>query len=187
MRGNGRLLWALIIVLFCVSAAGIYAWLSRSAPSSTPVAAQQEAAQAVRRDEPLPVTLYYPAGGMLAGEPAAIRRQPDLQAQADEALRALFADQRTQLAGVYKDVKLRAFFLDASGTAYVDLSPGQQNGVYASTAEELLSLYGIVDTLAQNFEEIKQVRFLVDGREAQTLAGHIDLSRKFEKRMDLVK
>ena len=53
--------------------------------------------------------------------------------------------------------------------------------------EELLALYAMVNTLSQNFEEIRQVRFLVDGREAQTLAGHIELSRKFTKRMDLVK
>jgi hypothetical protein len=45
----------------------------------------------------------------------------------------------------------------------------------------------MVNTLSQNFEEIRQVRFLVDGREVQTLAGHIELSRKFTKRMDLVK
>jgi hypothetical protein len=39
----------------------------------------------------------------------------------------------------------------------------------------------------QNFDEIKQVRFLLNGKEAQTLAGHVDLSRTFTKRMDLVR
>jgi hypothetical protein len=41
--------------------------------------------------------------------------------------------------------------------------------------------------LVQNVPEVRQVRFLVDGREVQTLAGHIDLSRSFGKRTDLVK
>ena len=44
----------------------------------------------------------------------------------------------------------------------------------------------MVNTVMQNFYEIKGVRFLVNGREAQTLAGHVDLSGKFQKRMDLV-
>ncbi|HSQ77452.1 MAG TPA: GerMN domain-containing protein, partial [Nitrospirota bacterium] len=72
-------------------------------------------------------------------------------------------------------------------TAYVDISSAQQNGATASAWEELLAIYSMVNTLMQNFEEIKQVRFLLEGKEAQTLAGHIDLSRKFDKRMDLVK
>jgi hypothetical protein len=63
----------------------------------------------------------------------------------------------------------------------------EQREVRASVWEELIALYAMVNTLSQNFEEIRQIRFLVEGREVQTLAGHIELSRKFTKRMDLVK
>jgi hypothetical protein len=59
--------------------------------------------------------------------------------------------------------------------------------VRASAWEEQLAIYALVNTLLQNFEEIKQVVLLLDGGEAQTLAGHMDLSRTFTKRMDLVK
>jgi hypothetical protein len=59
--------------------------------------------------------------------------------------------------------------------------------VRASAWEEQLAIYALVNTLLQNFEEIKQVVLLLDGGEAQTLAGHMDLSRTFAKRMDLVK
>jgi hypothetical protein len=48
-------------------------------------------------------------------------------------------------------------------------------------------MYAMVNTLMQNFEEIREVAFLVDGRQAPTLAGHMDLSRRYGKRMDLVK
>jgi hypothetical protein len=88
---------------------------------------------------------------------------------------------------VLRDIRLRAFYLDASGTAYIDLAAGLKKDVLASAWEEQLALYAMVNTLLRNFEEIKQVLFLFEGGEAQTLAGHMDLSRTFTKRMDLVR
>ena len=51
----------------------------------------------------------------------------------------------------------------------------------------LLALYAVVNTVTHNVPEVRQVRVLLDGREAQTLAGHADLSRSFAKRADLVR
>jgi hypothetical protein len=144
-------------------------------------------AQLLRRDAPFTVTLFYPVNGLLSAGTAAVKRQPDTQAQAREILTALLADERAVLVAVLKDIKLLELYLDSTGTAYVDLIPNQQKEIAASTGEELLALYAMVDTLMLNFEEVKQVLFLVDGRESRTLAGHVDLSRKFTKRMDLVR
>jgi hypothetical protein len=190
MGGNRLLLWTLVVIFALAAVAGIYVWLHVSAPSSSQgqtAQGQLSVVQPVHRDEPLMITLYYPVDGMLAAGSAAVKRQLDLQAQAREALVAVLTDQRVLQAAVFRDLKLREFFLDVSGTAYVDLTPIQRNGVKTSAWEELTAIYAVVNTLTQNFEEIKQVRFLLEGKEAQTLAGHIDLSRKFEKRMDLVK
>lgn len=187
--GNWSLIW-LLVAIFAVVGAGVFVWLRLNAPNpqrNQAAQARSSLTQPVRADEPLAITLYYPADGALATGTASIKRWPDPQVQAREALSAVFADQRVLQAAVFRDLKIRELFLDASGTAYVDLSPVQQNGIKASAWEELLAIYSMVNTLAQNFEEIKQVRFLLDGKEAQTLAGHMDLSRKFEKRMDLMK
>jgi hypothetical protein len=124
---------------------------------------------------------------MLLAGAASVKRQPDTQAQARETLAAAFSDQRTAQTAVFRDIKLKAFYLDGQGTAYIDLIPSQQRDISASAWEEFLALSAMANTVMQNFDEIKQVRFLVDGREAQTLAGHMDLSRTYTKRMDLVK
>ena len=190
IKDNRSLFWLLVVIFAVVAAAGAFAWLrlSASSPQQNQTAqAPSSHTQPVRADEPLTITLYYPADGALATGTAAVKRQPDPQAQAREALIAALADQRVLQAAVFRGLKIRELFLDASGTAYVDISAAQQNGATASAWEELLAIYSMVNTLMQNFEEIKQVRFLLEGREAQTLAGHIDLSRKFDKRMDLVK
>ncbi len=188
IAGDRLLLW-LLALLFAAAVAGTFIWLRLSATPAPETATQGQAAvrQQAGADEPLTITLYYPADGVLAAGTATVKRQPDAQTQAREALVSLFSDPRAAQVAIFKEVKLRGFFLDASGTAYADFSTIQQSGIKASVSEELLAIYAVVDTLTQNFGEIKRVCFLLEGKEAQTLAGHIDLSKKYEKRMDLVK
>jgi len=189
--GHNRLLFGVVVIIFAIAAAaGIYIWSlmrSSSVPQNTVVPPQSALDQPPRLDEPLTVVLYFPLDGMLASGSAAVKRQPDAQSQAREILTVMLGDQRAGQAALLKDVKLRELYLDASGTAYVDLATVQQKEIRASARDELTALYAVVNTLLQNIEEIKRVRVLLDGREAQTLAGHIDLSRVFSKRMDLVK
>jgi hypothetical protein len=42
---------------------------------------------------------------------------------------------------------------------------------------ELASIYSVVNSLTQNVSGINRVQILIEGAEAETLAGHIDLSR----------
>jgi len=42
---------------------------------------------------------------------------------------------------------------------------------------EMLTLQSILGTLHANLPQITKVRFLVDGQQAQTLAGHVALDR----------
>jgi hypothetical protein len=131
------------------------------------------------------VTRYLPAGNALVPGMVPVLRETDTQAQAREVLNATLSGENR--APVLSGISLRGFFLAPDGTAYVDISAGQEGIVRGSAGEEFLALYAMVNTLAVNFEEIRQVRFLVEGRESQTLAGHVDLGRVFTKRLDLVK
>lgn len=191
--GGGKLLLvgAVVILLAIATGAGIGLWQRKHAQEELqkpPLQAEQSVlAQLVHRDEPLQVTFIYPFDSMLSTGTASIKRQPDTQLQAREAIAALLTDQRVSQTAGLKDIKVRALYVDAAGNAYVDLTLGQQKDVRASAWEELLAIYSLVNTITQNFGEIKQVRFLMDGKEAQSLAGHMDLSRKFAKRMDLVR
>ena len=190
MQGGRGLLLAGIVFFVLAAAAGGFLWSrmqNADSAGQSGVQGQNLSAGPVLRDEPLMVTLYVPAGDLLTPVSAAIKRRPDTQSQAREALLSLFVDQRAAQAAGLAEVKLRAFYLDAAGLAYVDLSLAALKDVKTSVGEELLALYAMVDTLTQNFEEIKQVRFLLNGREAQTLAGHLDLTGSFAKRLDLVR
>lgn len=43
------------------------------------------------------------------------------------------------------------------------------------TQSELLTVYGLADTLAANFPHLRQVRIFVEGAPIETLKGHVDL------------
>lgn len=68
---------------------------------------------------------------------------------------------------------LRAVYALAQGRVVVDLTGQAMAG--GGSATESLRVYGLVDTLKVNFPEITSVRLLVEGREVETLLGHIDL------------
>ena len=66
------------------------------------------------------------------------------------------------------------------GTAFVDFDANiTKSFAGGSTGEELL-VGSVVRTLTE-FKEVKQVRFLVDGKEIETLSGHMDLSAPVKK------
>lgn len=73
--------------------------------------------------------------------------------------------------------KLKAVFLASRGEAYVDLSPELQKNHPGGTTNEILTVYSLVNALTLNLPAITGVQILVDGKEVDTLAGHLDLRR----------
>jgi len=192
LPGSGTLAAVVLVVVLLAAGIGGYLWFrTAGAPQPAPVQRQETgpATPVEKPNEPFMATLYLPAEGRLNAAVVAVKREPDIQLQARETIVAVLAGDRGGKTAVLKELQLRALYLDAAGTVYLDLLPvaAGQKEIRASVQEELLAVYALVNTVAQNFPEVRQVRVLVDGREAQTLAGHIDLSRSFVKRTDLVK
>jgi hypothetical protein len=73
--------------------------------------------------------------------------------------------------------QLRALYLLADGQAYVDLTREVAAAHPGGTLNEILTVYTIVEVLTTNLPAITSVHLLVDGREVETLAGHVDLRR----------
>lgn len=63
--------------------------------------------------------------------------------------------------------------------AIIDLSGSFVEAHPSGIEPETLTLLSIIETLHANFPQIAQVRFLVDGQQRQTLAGHADLTRVY--------
>ena len=82
--------------------------------------------------------------------------------------------------------QLRALFVTAKGEAYVDLSGEIVSGHPGGSLSEMLTVYAIVDALTVNLPAITTVQVLVDGKEVDTLAGHVDLRRPLLKNLTWV-
>ncbi len=83
------------------------------------------------------------------------------------------------------ETKLRELFITDEGIAFVDFSKEIQENQFFGSAGEIAVVFSIVNTLAYNFKSIKRVFILIDGREKETLGGHIDLKRPLLPRFDL--
>jgi spore germination protein GerM len=81
---------------------------------------------------------------------------------------------------------LRAVFLTEGGEAYVDLSREVVSAHPGGTLNELLTVYTIVNALTVNLPAVTAVQLLVDGKEVETLAGHVDLRQPLAKNLSWV-
>jgi hypothetical protein len=72
---------------------------------------------------------------------------------------------------------LRALFVTPQGAAYVDLSEDLVKAHPGGSLNELLTIYTLVDAITVNLPAVTAVQLLVNGKEVDTLARHIDLRR----------
>ena len=53
--------------------------------------------------------------------------------------------------------------------------------------DELFTVYALVNALTVNLPAISRVQILIDGKEADTLAGHVDLRHPLAKSLKWIK
>lgn len=82
---------------------------------------------------------------------------------------------------------VRAVFLTADGTAYVDLSNEMLSDFEPGIETETLAIYSIVNSITINIPSVKRVRFLILGQEVETLDGHADLTAAYTPDLTRVK
>lgn len=85
------------------------------------------------------------------------------------------------------DTKINAFFITDSGDAFVDLDVNASKIEDMDTISEFLAVYSMVNSLTLNIPKIKQVKILIQGKDARTLAGHIGLEHFYRTNMLIVK
>jgi hypothetical protein len=77
------------------------------------------------------------------------------------------------------DATLLAFYIQPDGTAIADFSDALASETPSGILSEQLAVDSIVQTLAANVDSIHQLKILIHGQDADTLAGHLDLSELF--------
>ena len=87
------------------------------------------------------------------------------------------------VSAIPPQTKLRAVFITEGGDAYVDLSAEVKSAHPGGTVNELLTVYTLVNALTANLPAVTAVQVLVEGKEVDTLSGHVDLRRPLAKNL----
>jgi hypothetical protein len=90
-------------------------------------------------------------------------------------LRAPSAEKRT----LPTEASLLAFYLQPDGTAIADFSDEISSAMPSGILSEQMAVESVALTLSANVPGVKQLKVLVHGQEAETLAGHLDLYGMF--------
>lgn len=177
--GSALAVTAVIIGGLVVGLAVVYfvlpRWLTTPAAPAEAPATQTTPGGDVRT---LVATLYYvsPDGSSLV---PVTHEVPFAASPSDQARAILSAQLAAAPQGAFSaipaGVTLRGVYLTTHGDAYVDLSHEIITGHPGGSLNESLTVFTIVNALTQNVREITAVQILVDGKQVDTLAGHIDL------------
>ena len=91
------------------------------------------------------------------------------------------------LPTVPAETRLLALYVTEDGIAYVDFDGAISEKHPGGSLSELFTIFSIVNTLALNIPEIEAVKILIEGCEAKTLAGHIDIRFPFWPNILMIK
>ncbi len=147
-------------------------------------AASDSSSKKQEQAKTLSIEVYYPDDNGMKLVP--VKREIEVNPYKDKYTAAVEMQMRApkekNLTDVFpQGVKLLSVKVEGE-TAIVDFEGRLSKGfVGGSTGEEML-VGSVVNTLT-NYPEIKEVRFMLDGKPIETIAGHMDLSRPV-KRMD---
>jgi spore germination protein GerM len=157
------------------------------APSAAVPATSPAAAPATTEDtRKIRATLFYVAenGVQLTAVDREVGYADETSEQARLLVEALLKPaQEPLVSAIPEGVTLKAVLLSEKGEAFVDFSPELATKHTGGSLDELLTVYAIVDTLTVNLPAIARVQILIDGKEVDTLAGHIDLRRPLAKNL----
>lgn len=186
-RGAGRVFWATFAFLLLVlgAAAGFLAWYVSRGGGETGIllpSAQLDADAELAGTRS--VLLYHlrADGDDLRG----VERPIPTRDRLDEDLRAvlealLAADLPPGTVRVFPaGTVLQAVFFDpATGRVAVDFNARLVTGHPGGVAAEHATLRVLLRTIAVNFPQVRSVGLLIDGRQVETLAGHVRCDRPF--------
>jgi spore germination protein GerM len=142
-------------------------------------------ATAVRK---ITATLYYVAEDGMALAP--VQREIPFGATVVEQARAIVEAQLAAAAplvsAIPAETKLLEVYVTERGDAFIDLSGEIVSKHPGGSLDEIFTVYSLVNALTVNLPAVTRVQILVDGKELDTLAGHVDLRHPLAKSMEWV-
>lgn len=186
-RGTGLVALVLLAaVLVWGLFVGLPRWVAvrRTAPAPPP-----PAAATAEPERKIRARLFYVAddGHGLAGVEREVAYGSDPAAQARAILEAQFAEPTAPLvSAIPAGTKVRAVYV-AGADAYVDLTNEIVTAHPGGSLNETLTVQTVVAAITANLPAVTRVQILVDGKEVDSLSGHVDLRQPLTRSDDWVR
>jgi hypothetical protein len=136
------------------------------------------------------IVLYFSDqdGEYLIGEKRKIFKKEAPVEEAIEVINELIKGPRGELVPTlpYR-TKCLNLKIDERGIAAINFNRVLSKEHPGGSSAEILTVYSIVNSLAQNFPQVKQVQILIDGKPVETIAGHLSLRHSIAPNTKLIK
>ena len=146
---------------------------SDSRPVTAPVSGPKESIR---------LAIAYDSEGVLRREDASSALPQEPADRAREIVRLLLAEymKKPSPHPIAEGSDVKDVFLLKDGFCVVDMNAAFAEGHRSGIMVEELTVTSLVETLAINIPSIRHVKFLVDGHDRETLAGHADLRLTYD-------
>lgn len=165
---------------------GLPKWYAARRTATVAAAVSSAAPQPASAVRKITATLFYVSEDGLSLTQA--QREVPFSANVGEQARAIVDAQLAPAAplvsAIPPETKLRDVFVTERGDAFVDLSGEVAAKHPGGSLDEIFTVYTIVDALTVNLPAIQRVQILIDGKEVDTLAGHVDLRHPLAKSLE---
>jgi spore germination protein GerM len=182
-----------VVVAIAIVAIAAGWWLAvrlRHGPAATAPAGSTATAGTSAAARKITATLYYVSedGMSLVGVQREVPYGDTVLEQARQIVDAQLTPAPAPLvSAIPQGAALRALYVTDRGDAFVDLSAEARTMHSGGALDELFTVYSIVNALTTNLPAVTRVQILVDGKEVDTLAGHVDLRHPLQKNLKWVK
>lgn len=159
------------VVLFLGGLVGGYLYLGRNftARETVETAPQQDG----QSGDLSFVRVFYPSEGRLVTEERKIKRQVTLLAAAEAIVDEFLKGPAVGRSDVPAGTKVLGIYLGSDGILYIDLSDEFRRNFRGDASIEFLLLKGLYESIISNLQGIDDVKILIEGKETESVGGHI--------------
>ena len=171
--GSKRAIWIITIIIV----ASIIGWLAFTFfMPERPKPLIQDVAGLGRPDMPaqfseirVPVTIFYPAKSGVTKEERTVAAGSLPVKMVESVLQEYFSGFKTEI----RNTIVRGVYRDRNRVFYVDLSDEFRRNFSGDSGDEYYLLKSLYQTVVANVSEARDVKILIEGREVESIGGHM--------------
>jgi spore germination protein GerM len=176
MNNKKIILWASVTLLFIAASAGGYYFFRNFRITKQSVPAVTSQLTLPGEGDTTVIRIYYPVYDHLEMTEKTIFRKTGNSAVAEAVIEEFFKLPLNGIASaIPKNVRLLGIYRDQNQILYLDLSDELRRNFQGDAISEYLLIRGIFDSLIYNIPDMQDVKILVEGKETDSLGGHLYL------------